>query len=166
MDDPLHIAMTNGAKPFAGSTLHLSDLIPLSALQALLAEVVAYLKSENPEATLLRHADWHEHDGYLTASSPTTWEELVSLASSEESLYYQRPGDDFVQIGIYEANGAFYLRINVIEEDDDPEQYPGRWGSFDVSAPEPLLSKLKNALQCDSLALSQARFYFQQRSAA
>jgi hypothetical protein len=166
MDDPLHLALTNGTTPFAGSTLHLSDLIPLSELQTLLANVVAYLKAEIPEATLLRHADWHEHDGYLTASSPTTWEDVVNLASSEESLYNQRPGDDFVQIGIYEANRAFYLRISVIEEDNDPEQFPGRLGSFDVSASEPLLSKLKNALHCESLVVSEARPYFQQRSAA
>jgi hypothetical protein len=166
MDDPLHIALTNGAKPFASNTLHLSDLIPLRDLQTLLADVIAYLKAENQEATLLRHADWHEHDGYRTASSPTNWGELVNLASSEQFLYDQRPGDDFVQIGVYEATGAFYLRINVVEEDDDPEQYPGRWGSFDVSAPEPLLSKLKNALHCESLVISEARPYFYQRSAA
>jgi hypothetical protein len=166
MDDRLHIALTSGSEPFAGNTLHLSDLISLKDLRTLLADVVVYLKAEIPEAMLLRHADWHEHDGYRTASSPASWEELVKLTSSEQSLYDQRPGDDFVQIGIYEATGAFYLRINVVEENDDPEQYPGRWGSFDVSAPEPLLLRLKNALHCDILAISEAKSYFHQRSTA
>lgn len=165
MDESLHIALKNGSEPFTGNTLHLSDLIPLKDLRALLEVIVAFLKAEVPGAVLQRHADWHEHDGYITESSPTNWEELASLVSSEQSLYDQRPGDDFVQIGIYEASGAFYLRINVIEEDGDPEQYPGRWGSFDVSAKESLLSKLKGALHCSRLSVSETRSYFNQRAA-
>lgn len=165
MDEPLLRAWSGGLPPFDGVTLRPTDLVPLELLFQMLSETIGFLREKFSESTLLRHADWHEHDGYITASVPTDWETVTGLITSAEALYEQRPGDDFVCIGIYEAQGAFYLRIGVPDENDDPELYPGRWGMFDVSAAEPLIAELKSVLGRDGLVTSDAKTYFTERSA-
>jgi hypothetical protein len=165
MDEPLFRAWSDGLPPFDGVTLRSADLVPLELLFHMLSETIGFLREKFPEAKLLRHDDWHEHDGYITSSVPTDWGEVSGLITSATALYEQRPGDDFVRIGIYEPQGAFYLRIGVPDEDDDPELYPGRWGMFDVSAAEPLIAELKSVLRWDGLETSDTMAYFNERSA-
>jgi hypothetical protein len=165
MDAALQHAWLSSSPPFNGVTLRTEDLVRLERLSQLLSTAIVFLREEFGDASLLQHADWHEHDGYITSSAATDWNALANLVASPETLYEQRRGEDFVRIGVYEGRGGFYLRIWVPEDNDDPEEYPGRWGSFDVSAAEPVVVRLNRALGSAGLVLSNAKPYFDQRSA-
>ena len=166
MDQPLTASLAAGTPPFDGQTLCLPELLPLEELVRVLGVTVTALRARWPEADLLHHEDWLEHDGYITNSKPFTWAELMALVASPEALYVGRPSDDFVRTGVYSPTAGFYLRVWVPDENDDPEHYPGRWGSFDLSANAEVLAKLEQALPSQGFLRCSARSYFNQRSAA
>ncbi len=163
MDEKLQHAWHTADQPFAGNTLHLADLVPLDRLSLLLSAVVSALRRTHETASLLRLADWHEHDGYVTSAHSITWQELEVIASSAAALYEQRPGDDFVRLGFYETTGAFFLRVWVLDEDDDRDSYPGKWGNLDLSASEALLQIVAASVPSEKLLLSPAKKYFDER---
>ena len=99
MDKFLQQACAVGSKPFDGLTLRPKDLLPLTQLSSLLATTVAVLRNEFPAAELLRHADWHEHDGYVSGSVASNWADLEAIVASPEDLYASRPGDDLSALG-------------------------------------------------------------------
>jgi hypothetical protein len=166
VDSPLHHALATGSPPFDGQTLCPSDLLPLDKLAPILATVVTCLRARWPAEKPLRHEDWHEHDGYITSSMPSTWTDLAALFASSESLYSGCPRDDFVRVGIYAMNAGFYLRVWVPDEDDDPEFRPGRRGTFDLSASEEVLTELESAFPEQGFSRHGSKAYFEQRSAA
>jgi hypothetical protein len=166
MDEFLERACSRASKSFDGFTLFPKDLLPLTELASALAATVDFLQTKFPAAELLRHADWHEHDGFITSSAASSWAEVSMIVASPDSLYASRVGEDFVRLGIYERTGSFYLRIWVPDEDDDPEQYPGRWGSFDLSSSHNLVNQVASSLTIPGLETSEAKSYFEARSAA
>ncbi len=160
MDALLRESLSAGTKPFDGNLIHTADLLPLSHLSQVLAKTIQVLRSKWPDAELRRHADWHEHDGYLTSSATSCWSEVEDLVSSPEHLYANRPGEDFVRIGIYDLQGSFYLRVWVPDENDDPELHPGRWGSFDIAGPDELLRAVQAFATGLALRTTSAVAYF------
>jgi hypothetical protein len=165
VDQKLQHAWHTEARPFDGKTLHLADLVPLDRLSLLLSAAVTALRRAYENASLLSLADWHEHDGYITSAHPITWQELEAIASSVATLYERRPGDDFVRLGFYEASGTFFLRVWVLDEDDDRDNYPGKWGNFDLSASEALLQVVASSVPSESFLFSPALKYFNERFA-
>ena len=166
VDSYLQQSLSTGSPPLGGQTTYPPDLVPLDRLASILTVVVTCLQAKSPAEALLRHEDWHEHDGYITISKPCTWAELVALVASPETLYASRPDDDFVRIGVYAPNGAFYLRVWVPDEDDDPQYYPGRWGTFDLSASKELLVEVARVLPGQELSRSASKAFFEQRGVA
>lgn len=163
MDALMDSAWRGAAPPFGGETLHVGPL-PLSELQRLLAAAVAELRSVFGECPLHSFEDWHEHDGYVTTAVLADWNDLSALVEAVDTLYAGRCSDDFVQRAYYDEDRNFILRIWVPEEDDDPEQFPGMSGSFDVSGAPSLLDRLHPS---GVLAVrEQAAAFFARRYAA
>lgn len=130
--------------PFAESALVLDDL-PLSELQAALQGLVAKLREEHEGLPLHTHLCWHEHDGYLTSAERTEWQGLDEIVASEASLCAARSGDTDVARAFYPESHGFLLRFHVLEEDED-EQYPGAWGTFNLSGTDSFVQSAHSRL--------------------
>ncbi|WP_133239336.1 hypothetical protein [Microvirga sp. KLBC 81] len=166
MDTTLEALWRTGKKPFE-LTLHADDLLPIKQLQEALSEIVGILKKIYSNQAMNYFDDWHEHDGYVTSSSPTTWEELERIISSEEILYAERNGDTYVNSAYYPASCDFLLRFEILDEDDD-KNYPGKWGEFDITSSPAIIKLIQSHLTApavEKLTTSLATDYFQKRYA-
>jgi hypothetical protein len=139
--------------PFDGVTLTLPDYVSLPLLQPILSIVVEWLFAYRPDAPLYRLLDWHEHDGYITEASPSSWQELRLLAASSERLEARfHLGDTYVREGFFPAERDYYLRVYVPDPDDNPLYHPDaanliKYGTLDVSGPESLMSAIASAIE-------------------
>ena len=165
MDDTLQKAWINAAPPFNGETACLPDLVPIEHLSGLLSVVVKALQREVECSTLKVVSDWHEHDGYISSSQSTDWQSLAELVASPTALYEQRPADDLVRLAFFDPHRRFLLRVWIPDEDDDPEQYPGRWGTFDLSGSSILVRAIAQELPEDRLLFCDAKSFFDKRYA-
>jgi hypothetical protein len=165
VDDTLQKAWINAASPFNGETACLPDLVPIEHLSGLLSVVVGTLRKEVECSSLAVVSDWHEHDGYISSSQSTDWQSLAELVASPTALYEQRPGDDFVRVAFFDRDLQFLLRVWIPDENDDPDQYPGRWGTFDLSGSSMLVRTIAHALPGDKLLFCDAKSFFDKRYA-
>jgi hypothetical protein len=165
MDDTLLKAWTNTTSPFDGEALCLRDLVPIERLSQLLSVTVGALRVEFGDSILAVNSDWHEHDGYVSPSEPTDWEFLGELAASPTALYDHRPGDDFVRLAFFDSRCRFLLRIWIPDENDDPDQYPGKWGTFDLSSSATVIQTITQLLPTAELAVCDAKSFFSKRYA-
>ncbi|NJM54764.1 MAG: hypothetical protein HC841_01490 [Verrucomicrobiae bacterium] len=142
MDENLENRWLNGLAPFSGNVIRPVDWIPLSELRQCLKAIVGQLKTDFGNARLLTLHDWHDHDGCRLAAKKSSWEELEKCLETDDSLYLARTGDFAVRIGVYPETAEWYFRFYVEDEDGD-EQYPGKWGDFDLTANEQTLAKIQ-----------------------
>lgn len=167
MDTFLDSAWRSGAPPFDGGTLAPDDLLPIErvaeALRRALTCLAAFPGLADGELRAL--ADWHEHDGYISSSQPCTWKEMEAFVSSAAALYSGRERDEYVRRAYFDTAGRFLLRVWIPEEDDDPDQRPGRWGHFDISSPRNRLATIEEALAGVNVSITDARSYFDNRYA-
>ncbi len=161
MDQELEEYRQKSATPFNGATLATSDYIPLSELRSVLLSMLPILKEYFSEG-IRKLDDWHEHDGYITTSSDATWNELDLACISEEALYASRPGDTYVRRAYTDRSYKFLLRYSVMDKDEDPQQYPGIWGDFDLTGDSKLVEKVHAILAsfCGKLVVKNAKEYF------
>ena len=144
--DPLLESLRKkGAAPFDQQVLHPDDWLPIDELRSSLATVMNVLRGQYPSAKLFGLDDWHEHDGYISPSRSSSYAEIESAFSTEKALYDARHGNYRVFRAFYSETGDFLFRFCVNDEDDD-EQYPGIWGSFDVSGSVALLESIRARL--------------------
>ena len=68
--------------------------------------------------------DWHEHDGIILPAKPLTINELSERVVTPHSLCQWGQGDFKVYRAVYPDSFDFLLRVNVVDEDDDPKEYP------------------------------------------
>jgi hypothetical protein len=114
--------------PFDGITLSSRDDTELSVMRTSLISIVNLLHIKFSASQLFRLSDWHEHDGYVTSSQPSSWEDLFSLLFSRETLYAAREEDSYVRTSFYPENHAFYLRIFVSDEYvNSSHEHTGNW---------------------------------------
>jgi hypothetical protein len=142
MDKTLQDRWQTNRTPFDGKTVHPPDLLRVEELREHLIPIVSALKVISGDTKLLKLADWHEHDGYVTSPKATAWSEVETWFASNDSLYEARSGDTFVRVGIYPESVDWYFRFYVMDKDED-ELYPGIWGDFDLSVREQLFDKIK-----------------------
>lgn len=138
--------------------------MPLEDLQRALVCVVEHLSAMYGQRELWSLEDWHEHDGYLTSGNLIAWEDLASIVRSPAALYEARCADDYVRRVFFDRPSTFLLRIWVLEEDDDAEMYPGRWGNFDISGPSSLLDQVSTCATFQ-IERQEAASYFGERYA-
>jgi hypothetical protein len=143
MNTDLEKRWKEGKKPFNGDVLSLEDFFVLPELLELLRTISAVLKRQYSDSTLFIFDDWHEHDGYLTTETESSWKNIGEILSSEKCLYESRSGDTFVRKAIYPDNKEFLFRYYIMDEGEDSE-YPGIWGDFDVCGPTALLSEIES----------------------
>jgi hypothetical protein len=143
MDKTLQDRWQTNRAPFDGKTVHPPDLLRIEELREFLIPVVRALKAVSGDNKILKLADWHEHDGYVTSPEATTWSEVEAWVASTASLYEARNTDAYVRVGIYPESLDWYFRLYVMDKDEDAELYPGIWGNFDLSAQEQLFDKIK-----------------------
>lgn len=163
MDEETARRWRAGLPPFDGLRISTGVLLPLPVLRRVLGAVVCCLQEGHPGARLLTLHDWHEHDGYVNLPQPTSWEELRARLASDDALYTSRSGDYQVSVATFPEDRSFYFRFHLLDEDEDADHYPGRWGWFDVSTSEPLMARLLDAAAAegaDNLVTEPAKAYF------
>jgi hypothetical protein len=163
--------LVTGQSPFAGFTLHPQEMLEVRQLAKALAAVVATLgagapEGQGPEGPLFTLLDQHEADGGLSVREPSAWSVLRDYCQSGESLFRERGTGILISRGFYDPGTSFYLRIHVMEDGED-QDYPGRYGDFDLSASTGILRSIQQSLSGSAgLVLTPARRYFEQRSAS
>jgi hypothetical protein len=130
MTEELEKAWKASSKPFHNETIYSEDLVPIDTLQAFTSSIVRHIDIYYPGRSLFLFDDWHAHDGYIVPARPVSIGELAEHVATADSLYKWRQGDFEVYRSVYPDTFDFLLRVNVLDENDDPEQYPGIWGSL------------------------------------
>jgi len=130
MTEQLEKAWKASSKPFHNETIYTEDLVPIGALQVFVSSIVRHIEMYYGGNSLFLFDDWHAHDGFIVPAAPVSIRVLVDHVATEDSLYQWRQGDFEVYRSIYPDTFDFLLRVNVLDADDDPEQYPGIWGSL------------------------------------
>ena len=131
-------------------------------------QVVNELKGRFAHEPLQRFDDWHQHDGFISAAESSGWDDLDQTLSSDKSLYENRAHDDFVRRAFYDKDKTFLFRFHVADEDDDPRQYPGIWGDFDLTSSMRLIKQISLRLGGegkDQLRVIGAKQFFDERYA-
>ena len=148
MDKALEDARKAGSQPFSGVTLSCTESLPISRLRSALNSIVDALQTLFPATPILKFDDWHEHDGFVSPSKESSFGELTSLLSSDESLYQARQGDTYVRRAFYPRNKAFLLRFYTPDEYEIPK-FPEFAGDFDLTSSSEIIHlvhrKLVNA---------------------
>jgi hypothetical protein len=106
-------------------------------------------------------ADWHEHDGYVNAAQPTTWQELLRRVGTDETTMTFTRDDWAVRMAFFPEDNGFYLRVYIPPEDDN--DYPERRGNFDITCESELASELASLAKLATdlpIAELQAKPYF------
>lgn len=136
MDEEFVRRWRHSLPPFDGATLSLPDLLPLSRLQPILQSVVEILQRRYGNLELYTLHDWHEHDGWVSPSMPSRWDELMWVVSSRYALRGACTGDTYVSTGFFPESRAFYLRIYIPDEPDQPAPTSEWTGEFDITCAE------------------------------
>jgi hypothetical protein len=171
MEPELEKRWRAGLPPFDGVTVHLPNDIPLLDLISPVAKVIEGLHEHSGTMPLIVFDDWHEHDGFVNESKPATWEELISLAVSEETLLRASTGESYVSRAYCPVDRGWLLRLLVPDRYDnshyahnDPRLI--HFGAFDVTCEELLAHRLHASAQavCSSpLLMTSAKAFFDQR---
>ena len=170
MDAELDRLWRDSCPPFDGLTITMNDYLPLLLFQQILAAVVERLYTYRPEASLFHNMDWHEHDGIINESQPTSWKKLRDLVASIENLqdrFYL--ADTSVRDGIFPAERDYLLRYYVDFPDATPwEPAPLPTGIIDVTCQRPLALQIESAMQTvgvSNLDILPAKAFFDSRYA-
>lgn len=128
--------------PFDGQTVAFAseDLTPLPALRLALLAVASALRQRWAETVLFTQDDWHEHDGFLSAARPASWQDLSDALASDKALLTLSHGDFKVRRAFFPATYDLYLRVYVPAEYDN--DYPERRGAFDLTCGAELAAEL------------------------
>ena len=115
--------------PFDGSCIHNTGALTLSQLRELLIETIASLESRYPEIQLFH--DWHEHDGFVVKSKPTSWVTINAALATVETLFDSRDDDLAVRIALHPPNFEWLLRYNI--DPDNESDYNTATCDFDLT---------------------------------
>lgn len=130
--------------PFDGLTIAAPDdwlRAPL-AWQAVSA-ILHWLHARDAKASVFRIEDWHEHDGYVNTAAPTSWDALLAMCASTESLVNSGSDDTYVRIGVFPERRDWYFRFCVEYESEEV----GHVIHFDFTSDHPLAMELKAMLE-------------------
>lgn len=91
--------------------------------------------------------DWHEHDGYVTTATPTTWDDLAAAVANDEAFLRWSPEDDLVRRAWLADDGSFYLRWFMYDERSDlTSADPPVGGDVDLTGRSELVEAGREAL--------------------
>ena len=163
MNNDLQQRWRKGQVPFSGFTIayDTQELLSLSSLRQALLAVVPSLQERWPQAELFLLNDWHEHDGYVNAEKPTSWQELFQMIEADEAIKKFSTGEWEVRRAFFPDDYGFYLRVYVASEHDNDRT--GWGGNFDLTCPSVLASDLADIVASASrlpVAKMEAKAYF------
>ena len=171
MENELHQRWQQGLPPFDGETVYTLEFVTLSNLTVPLSAVIEQLHALTGPMPLIKFDDWHEHDGFVKAGTQTSWEELLSLTTSEHALLAASTGESYVRRAFCPVDRRWLLRLDVPNRDDNPyfehdDPKLIHYGRFDVTCEAELALKLYTAAQasCPSpIIKTLAKPYFDKR---
>lgn len=166
MNQSLTVRWKAVQQPFDGSVLWLCEPILIADLLLPVALIIDELHRIYGNEDLNKIADWHEHDGYINVSSPSSWQELKKFVNSPEDLAKAYIDETHVSLGFFLQSYSFYFRIHILE----PE-YPNGTvteGNFDLSCNDEILNLIKISLTAKGFFMScePAKTYFDRRDAS
>ena len=167
MDQLLRPLWLANSPPFAGNCLYLDDLVPITSLRRFLQVTFQQLQPAIRDGQLFKFADWHEHDGHLSSRERVSVSSVEAALASDNSFYASRHGDTFVHWAFYPEDTLFLLRYYILDEGED-EQYPGIWGTCDLTADNHTLAQvhiLADERIVSVLRVGKAKDYFDQNFA-
>lgn len=129
MTPDLQNRLDSSMAPFDGSCVHNDDELTLAQLREILTSAIIELSSKYPAIELFH--DWHEHDGFIVDSKPTSWDVLRSAIQTDRTLFDSRDDEFDVRIAVFPTSYDWLLRYNV--DQDDESDYNTATCDFDLS---------------------------------
>ena len=129
--------------PFDGVTLHLPSPVALTDLRLSLEGIVNVLAWRYGRTPLYQFTDWHQHDGFLTRSTASNWDDLRSRLSSDHAFRSVCPYELGLRTAFFAKEREFLLRICLSEAYDNPDTF--YHGVFDITCHEALAQRLVEA---------------------
>ncbi len=166
MDSEIFHRAINGISPFHQDNLHLDNinrLIPLKEVANTIRVLLNMLKEEQLLDKIYRCKDWFQHDCCLMEKHLIILEEIFTLVKDEENLYKNGAGDDLVNIGLYDGDARWYLRMYVVEG-YKLDNGADRLGAFDFSGSDKVIEKLKAYVEENlefKMVVTTAKNYFE-----
>lgn len=146
-----------GLRPFDGPVLVADDTLTEEALLAAVQSSLVLLRERYAASALYLNEDWHEHDGFISPATSTSWDEAISWSQDRQRLRASCPSDWLVHALLFPDNFAFCLRYwSGWELGDDGF-------SFDLCAEREILEQLVGAKLVDKGPFScepSAKEYF------
>jgi hypothetical protein len=149
LDKEIHKKYENELSPFNGMVLNCTakekDFISLDILRELINLIIEFLSEYSIIDEVYKCFDWQEHDGYLTVKKIVPLCYLTYLVKDNDTLYSERSEDFLVNIGLFDKQSRWYLRIYIIDEFD---LYEGeeKGGRLDITISKEYVDLLKDRL--------------------
>jgi len=133
MDKEIFSKCKKCTKPFDDLTLYTDGVIELSELRLVVKEILNDLEVKGYVGkSIYKVWDWIEHDSFLPKKKEVKSEFLSALLQDDQTFYDNHSGDTYVNIGIFDPDERWYLRIYIVD-DYDLDEGESRSGRFALS---------------------------------
>jgi hypothetical protein len=163
MDAILEPLWRAGEKPFHGTTIFPTENVYVRDAVVAMSSAYDHIALYYPSARLFALEDWHEHDGYISPSKPTSLAELREQVGSPESYVRSHSDDSAVYRAIYPESLDFVLRYCLW--DDDSAGSADREVQWSFTGYGHAIPELRKRWQQFSLSEEPSAEYFQSRYA-
>ena len=129
MTPELHDRWHRDAAPFDGCTASLTGDTSWDVSLLILRTIGESLAQH--ASCVLRFADWHEHDGFVTLPETTTVSDLIAGWETRDSFCDVVPQDEYVSMAAYPPAFEWLLRFGATDIDAPPDDV---WPHLDFTA--------------------------------
>lgn len=149
MDKDLSERWQRNEMPFNQMVLYPKAPLSLPQLSTILVTAVDYLQPIMPNMSLLHFLDWHQHDGWITNTTPATWGTILQYSNyllTPNAIEDCQGDDDLVCQAYYPEDFSFLIRADTDWHVSD-SIFPWKrkldaYGTFDFTALPDLISRL------------------------
>jgi hypothetical protein len=175
MDKDLSERWQKNEMPFNQMVLYPQNWLSLAQLSLAIRVIVDQINQFMPNMQLLYFLDWHNHDAWITGTTPATWETILQYSTyllTPNAIEGCQGDDDLVYQAYYPENFSFLLRADTDWHVSD-SIFPWKrkldaYGTFDFTASPDLISPLHIKLESQTrlkFTIEPAKPYFDRRYA-
>jgi len=143
MDQVFEMRWRASSPPFDGVTLCLPSPIALTDLRLSLEGIVNVLAWRYGRTGLYQFTDWHQHDGFITRATASSWDDLRNHLGSDHAFRKVCPYELGLRTAFFSREREFLLRVSLSEAYDSTETF--YHGVFDITCHETLAQRLIEA---------------------
>lgn len=165
MDCTLEPLWQTGEKPFHGKTIYPADDVFVRDAIVAIPSALDHIAQNYPTDRLFAFDDWHEHDGFVVSSKPTTLDAIREQVTTPDS-YVSNHSDDFaVYRAIYPDSLAFLLRYSLYDAHDRDQGASDREVHWTFTGHGPDVAEMTKRWDSYNLEVASSANYYRERHA-